>query len=448
MESSVAADFLKLLAYFDHQTLWFELFEAGSQDNLPEWLRSTVVNSNGFEHVMQILVEYCFVEVNARTGSYNLHSCVHDWIYACLNEDVDPQKHAYAFNCVVNSVGRDKRLYSYLSNAKYVPHALRLMYGNFNNLFLELSCSDYYDAKAIVKLLKYQNQRRAAEKTMQQVLDTLSHRFEPHHEYIISAQHSLADVYRRLRKFSEAEEMYLRALAGSEAISGPDHIHTLRIVGDLGYLYLEQGKPEQSEQMQMRSLSVAKKTLGSDHIDVLSAMLDLGDVHLQQGRYGKAEEFLVPALAGYEKRLGPDHIETLRVVRKLSGVYYGQHKLALARELGRRTFEGRTKVLGHDHSITLRCMLELAQICSEERAFWDEASSLYASALEITEARWGTDSSRTQKCLSKMVAFQSMRDSSERSKSKVRLTSSMKSGPVSPASKSARFRALIFRSKS
>lgn len=54
---------LKLLAYFDSQAMWYDLFQAGLSDDLPIRLQSSLSEQISFESVIGRLVEYCLVEV-------------------------------------------------------------------------------------------------------------------------------------------------------------------------------------------------------------------------------------------------------------------------------------------------------------------------------------------------------------------------------------------------
>ena len=49
-------------------------------------------------------------------------------------------------------------------------------------------------------------------------------------------------LYSDQDKMTEAEVIYLRALAGKEKAWGPDHTSILHTVNNLGNLYLDQGK--------------------------------------------------------------------------------------------------------------------------------------------------------------------------------------------------------------
>lgn len=75
---------------------------------------------------------------------------------------------------------------------------------------------------------------------------------------------NLGILYRDQGKLREAEDIYVRALAGSEKALGPEHTSILRTVNHLGNLYRDQGKLIEAEDMYVRALAGYEKasTLG------------------------------------------------------------------------------------------------------------------------------------------------------------------------------------------
>lgn len=84
-EDSYAAKFLKVLAYFDNQSLWYELFHAGVTKDSPEWLRHVVADDVTFRGVMTTLTKFSFLMIDGVSGSWSMHNCIHDWTVAVLN---------------------------------------------------------------------------------------------------------------------------------------------------------------------------------------------------------------------------------------------------------------------------------------------------------------------------------------------------------------------------
>lgn len=116
-DDAEAAQVLQLMAYFDHQAVWYQLLRGGLSSDLPEGLQASLGDQMRFESVMATLVEYCLVDVQHASQSYSMHSCVHDWTLGELNAAIRPELYWYAFDCVSNSI--DKADWTILDHVKY-----------------------------------------------------------------------------------------------------------------------------------------------------------------------------------------------------------------------------------------------------------------------------------------------------------------------------------------
>ncbi|KEQ57671.1 uncharacterized protein M437DRAFT_79551 [Aureobasidium melanogenum CBS 110374] len=140
----------------------------------------------------------------------------------------------------------------------------------------------------------------------------------------------LAGMFADQIRYTEAEEIYRRALAMKEKIYGSKHTSTLGTVHELGSVYREQGRLAEAEEMCERALAGKEKALGSEHASTLNTVNNLGSVYRDQGRLAEAEEMYERALAGYEKALGSEHKSTLNTVNNLGNLYTDQGRLAEA----------------------------------------------------------------------------------------------------------------------
>jgi tetratricopeptide (TPR) repeat protein len=263
---------LKLLAYFDNQRLWYELFHAGLTDSSPEWLRGVITDDVNFNEVMGVLAGYYFLEIYQTSHSWSMHNCVHDWTLAALNKDIDAKHYWYAFDCIsasINDGNADD--FANLSYSPLAAHATRLVQQRFcqNDIIYNITPCRLDQASLIADLL------------LDQVL------------------------------LPPAEQMYQRALAGYEKALGAGHTSTLQTVNNLGVLYWDKGKLDQAEQMYQRALAGTKKALGADHTSTLTTINNLGNLYRDQGKLEQAEQMYQLALAGYEKALGAGHTSTL-----------------------------------------------------------------------------------------------------------------------------------------
>lgn len=132
-EDPDAARLLKLLAYFDNQSLLHKHFRAGLTTNSPEWLRDVITDDVNFNGAMGILTGYYFLDLHPMSESWSMHNCVHDWTLASLNKDIDTVVYWYAFECAAGSVtGVDEDLLGHSCYSCSAAHAKRLVHQRFD----------------------------------------------------------------------------------------------------------------------------------------------------------------------------------------------------------------------------------------------------------------------------------------------------------------------------
>ncbi|KAK5310609.1 hypothetical protein LTR93_011989 [Exophiala xenobiotica] len=235
-EDPDAAKLLKMLGYFDHQNLWYELFRAGLADNTPAWLRKIITDDVEFQSVMRRLTAYCFLEARVPLDSWSMHTCVHDWIIAALNTVIDPQQYWYASHCVAASIDEnDWDALGYLNYARLSSHASWLVQDRFHE--------DKFD-------------------------DTIN-------SDRVGGASRIATLLQQQVQLVAAEQMYQRALGGKEKALGADHTSTLNTVHNIGLLYADEGKLGEAEQMYQRALAGIEKALGTDRMSTLNTVRGL-----------------------------------------------------------------------------------------------------------------------------------------------------------------------------
>ena len=92
-------------------------------------------------------------------------------------------------------------------------------------------------------------------------------------------------------------------------------------MNNLGILYQDQGKLREAEDMYVRALVGTEKALGPEHTSTLDTVDNLALIYRDQGKLREAEDLHLRALAGYEKALGPEHTRTLDIVNNLGILY-------------------------------------------------------------------------------------------------------------------------------
>jgi tetratricopeptide (TPR) repeat protein len=358
-QSLPAFKLLQLWAYFDNQDVWFELLRECQQDG-PEWFSQLMEDQLSFDKAVRVLCEHALVEANAtpqddrvESQGYSMHSCVHSWTKHVVNKVWDSNMARLVLCCVGLHVPDSNR-------PQYLGVEQRLV-GHANQ------CQEY-----LVRRLAGQDD------------DVV----------MLNAIHRLGDLYVDQAKLDEAEEMYLRALAGSEKAFGRDHTSTLSTVNNLGLLYVDQGKLDKAEKMYQWALAGLEKAFGRDHTSTLSTVNNLGLLYVDQGRLDKAEKMCQWALVGLEKALGRDHTSTLSAVSNLGFLYVNQGRLNEAEEMYQRALAGKEKALGRDHTSTLNTVNNLGSLYVDQGKL-DEAEKMYQWALAGLEKALGRDHTST-----------------------------------------------------
>ena len=304
--NQISANLLRLWAYFDNQDIWFELLcYSGSDD--PEWMYELTKDEISFHSAVRGLCDYGIVEAHSRSDGldskgYSVHSCVHAWTIAVLNDEWDRNLARFALQCVASHVPEPDSDGWWLIERRLTMHA----------------------AKCLLLMAKDPSLGDGIE----------------------WALHYLGLLYSNQGKLEQAEEMFLRALEGKEKALGAEHTSTLDTVNNLGALYRDQGKLEQAEEMCTRALEGCEKALGAEHTSTLGTVNNLGNLYRDQGKLEQAEEMYIRALEGKEKALGAEHTSTLDTVNNLGNLYSDQGKLGQAEEVYIRALEGYEKTLG------------------------------------------------------------------------------------------------------
>lgn len=97
-------------------------------------------------------------------------------------------------------------------------------------------------------------------------------------------------------------------------------VKTMDSIHNLGALYANQGKLKQAEEIYLRALAGKEKALDLDHTSTLGTVNNLGAIYADQGKLKEADEMYQRALAGYAKTLGQSHHLTQRVVTRLNAL--------------------------------------------------------------------------------------------------------------------------------
>lgn len=152
-----------------------------------------------------------------------------------------------------------------------------------------------------------------AETNMQNSIEHAAKILKDNSSNYIKLEINQANILRLQKKYTEAEKIYLSAIAIKEKKLGahPDLAHLKR---GLAGLYMEMGKTSDVEKLLTSAIEINKRKLGDSHPSTLSAMQDLGNFYRYTTNPTKSLE-LLKAVSEKKKNIygdkNPNYIQSL-----------------------------------------------------------------------------------------------------------------------------------------
>jgi len=432
------ANLLLLWSFLDNKDLWHGMFAAACQNSnvaarmLAKWIGDIASSKLEFSRAMQLLRNYSLIEEMEGLTSYATHPVVHRWAYHYQGKHSASELGRLAVVTVGWAVPvRSTRDY-WVMERRLLPHVQagpRWVENSCKKQSIQgdRSCNTDIDRGEeqqtlldAIQLLGslYWNQGKLgeAEQMYNRALQGTEKALGPNHTSTLGTVNNLGILYRGQGKLDKAEQMYNRALQGSEKALGPNHTLTLEIVNNLGVLYGKQGKLDKAEQMYSRALQGIEKALGPNHTSTLDTVNNLGSLYADQGKLDKAEQMYSRALQGIEKALGPNHTSTLNTVNNLGLLYQDQGKLGEAEQMYNRALRGYEEALGNESLQTyqpaLNTMENVADLYADQGQY-ASAQAMYSRALSGVQNVLGHSSDQCQEIVAKMDALPNFREEAE-----------------------------------
>jgi tetratricopeptide (TPR) repeat protein len=132
-------------------------------------------------------------------------------------------------------------------------------------------------------------------------------------------------------RYSEAEQLLIRALSIFQEVVEPDHRGTAWIQYELAIVHEAQGRYGEAEALLRRAFAMHEKLFGLDSLNTATVLHELGELYLSRGLFSDAEPLLKQSLAIYERTVGPDHPITSRGHREWANLALGKCRIEEAR---------------------------------------------------------------------------------------------------------------------
>lgn len=157
-------------------------------------------------------------------------------------------------------------------------------------------------------------------------------------------------------EYSEAYQVYKRALELRIKDSGLENRETLRDMFGMAEALNHQGKYKQAEYQHRKILELRKRVLGPKDPEVGRSMNYLAQAMYDGGKYVEAEQVHRDALELQNEVLHPEHPNTLTTTGYLAQALGKQGKYEEAEGMHRNLLETRLRVMGEEYPGTLATM--------------------------------------------------------------------------------------------
>ena len=234
----------------------------------------------------------------------------------------------------------------------------------------------------LAELYSSQGRYSEAEPLFVQALALRRNLLGEEHPDVASSLNNLAELYSSQGRHSEAEPLFVQALALRRKLLGEEHPSVATSLNNLAYLYSSQGRYSEAEPLYIQALALIRKLLGEEHPNVATSLNNLALLYSFQGRYSEAELLFIQALALIRKLLGEEHPFVAQSLNNLAGLYSCQDRYSEAEPLYIQALALWRKLLGEEHPCVAQSLNNLAGLYSCQDRY-SEAEPLYIQALAL-----------------------------------------------------------------
>lgn len=196
------------------------------------------------------------------------------------------------------------------------------------------------------------------------------------------ALHSLADLYRLMERFDEAEPLFIRSIELKRVITGENTINFAVGLHALAKLYNAMERYAEAETLFNRSLDIIREITGENTTEYAIVLSSLAYLYNRMERYAEAEPLLKKSLEIERYITGENTISYATRLYRLAEIYSSMRRFTEAESLFNRSLELQRKTTGEKTTGYIAGLQSLAQIYIFMGRF-SEAIPLLNRSLEI-----------------------------------------------------------------
>ncbi|MDB6040616.1 MAG: Tetratricopeptide 1 repeat-containing protein [Verrucomicrobiales bacterium] len=232
------------------------------------------------------------------------------------------------------------------------------------------------------------------------------------------AKGELAWIYRGMKKFPEAEQLFLESL---KTVQSPQYRTTMEPNGEIRMyrarpvqsqiadiqnnfagMYQDWGKWDKAESLFKESLSSEEAEFGKEHLNTLTPLSNLTLLNFRRGNLPKAEAYAERAVRVAGKTIGLNQAQGFATLSRLTAIYY--------RAGNRAAFDTRVaQIRGIEKADPARPLLpwvmQSAAIPESEKSDWAGVEKIYKEFLPEFPAIYGADDPRARSGLETLQKF-------------------------------------------
>ncbi|MHC5737766.1 tetratricopeptide repeat protein [Nostoc sp.] len=225
-------------------------------------------------------------------GIYQLHPLLREFFQDKLTGLEQAEEFKRSFCRVMVAVAKDIPQDPILEQIKDVTSAIPHLAEVANNLIQYVSDEDL--PWAFVGNARFYSGQGLYDKAApwcEQCLEITKKRLGEEHSDVAASLNNLASLYRKLL--------------------GEEHPSVATSLNNLAGLYDFQGRYSEAESLYIQALALYRKLLGEEHPSVATSLNNLAYFYRDQGRNNEAEALYIQALEILERRLGVNHPHTI-----------------------------------------------------------------------------------------------------------------------------------------
>ena len=186
---------------------------------------------------------------------------------------------------------------------------------------------------------------------------------EGNRQAVVDNLAGLAELYFQTGQYEEAEPILRQVLEERRRLLQPDDPAVAEALEELGLNMFDQGRYEESAEILRDALARRTRSLGSEpHPDVSENLSNLGMVVNLLGHYEETESLYEQALAMDRRLYGERHPAIATDLNNLAGLYLDNNNLEKADALYRQALAMQVELLGEAHPEVARLWNNLAYV--------------------------------------------------------------------------------------